>query len=173
MIFLDLYWLGHFGWDELFKLVTIVVSVLGIVVNCFLAVWLAKKLQKSITDNRVLKDIFIREALDLRSGYCLLVEDLKAEKFRAKSFLSRTKDLGIKNTSLRKNLGDIFQMSAEPLLSFHLDLLESVTESGEYKKKFESDGKILTTVRARRELERVFEKYYLVFTDVVIAINKQ
>ena len=57
------------------------ISIIGIIINSSLSIWLVITIQNRLTNKRVLKDHFITEIKDIRSEYKIFLNNLYSKQY--------------------------------------------------------------------------------------------
>ena len=152
-------WIGHS------------LTLVGIIVGGFLAVWVVKEIQNKLTDNRVLKDYFISEIKDIRDQYRSFVNDLLKGTVEAKSVMSWFKLLNIRTSDLMTCAQKKYGINHLLFEAYHYELLACITDSKAISEALTNNSNLNLYQDEKSQLINIQQKHLHLFNEAIIAIN--
>lgn len=115
------------------------ISIIGLIVNSFLAIWIVRSVQNSINNKRILKDHFINEVKSISEEYRIFINDLQLGKIYPKSVLPWFKMMNIKITDLLNVFAERYKIDKNYLAPYRDELNELITESDDYANNYKTN----------------------------------
>ncbi|MEQ9313509.1 MAG: hypothetical protein RJQ05_13245 [Cytophagales bacterium] len=148
------------------------ISILSLIVNSGLAIWLVLTLQNKLANQRVLKDHLINEIKDLRDQYKSFINDLRSGKIKPKDVNSRLKLMNI----TAHDLIDLSKKKAgckkDFLNSYQVELRDIVTEFPEYKSSFKANIEFELDSESVTQLLKFQQQNQHLFNDLILIVNQ-
>lgn len=147
------------------------ISLLGIVVNSFLAFWIVKTIQNRLTNKRVLKDHFINEVKEIRNEYRNCLSNLYSSKTHPKTVLPWFKLMNIKINDLMNILNKKYKIDTKYLMPYQYDLQELVTNNKDFINQFKEDKSVLFSDISKVQFLKFQQDNNQIFNELIIKIN--
>lgn len=148
-----------------------VISILSIVVNAFIAIWVVSEIQKNTSNRRILKDHFINEVKDIKDLYKDKFNQIMTNKSKPKDLLIWFKVMYIKIDDLLKCLNELYDVDLAYLEPYQRDLRYIVTENSDFIDAFSSNSEIQVSTVFMRDLMDFHQKNHKIFNKLIIQIN--
>lgn len=147
------------------------IDITSIIVNGGLAFWIAKTLQNSMNNKRVLKDHFISEVKILKEEYFNLIDNISSNKCKPKELNSQFKTLNIKTNSLMLFLNKRYKIDTRFLTAYQIDLKKMVTEFDEYIYNFRENDDLILESDSLQKIIKFRQQNFGTFNSLIISIN--
>lgn len=147
------------------------IQIASIVINSGLAIWIIITIQNRFTNRRILKDHFINEFKDIKSEYKNCLNNLFANKTRAKNVIPWLKLMNIKVSDLMEIANNKYKIDKNKLSVYQVDFGEIIVNSDEFVSQFSSNGLISLSDTTRTKLIYFQQVNAHIFNDIIIEIN--
>lgn len=147
------------------------ISIIAILVNLGLTVWIVKVIQRQLTDKRTLKNHFITEVIEIRSIYRDKLSDLYAGKSYAKSLISWFKLMNIKINDLMLLINKIYDIDIGILKPYRSELRLLITEMKEFTEGYEFDKPIKFSSHSKQQILKFQDRHNNIFNNLIVQIN--
>ena len=147
------------------------ISILGIIINASVAIWIVKTIQNRFTNSRILKDHFIEEIKEIRDEYKLFLNNLYSSKTKAQTAISWFKLMNIKVSNTMEFINKSYKINKDILNPYQNDLRELVTNNDDFNNNYKSTSGIHFSEESRMHLIQFQQKNYHLFTEIIIRIN--
>lgn len=147
------------------------ISIVSIIINSLLAVWIVTNIQKNQINKRVLKDFIIKEFIDIRSQYKDKIENLYNSKIHPKPLLPWFKLMNIKVINLMNIANTKYKIDKDLLHPFQIDLRDMITENESFIKAYSGNSEIKLTDSERSRIVQFLQDNSHVFNDLIVKIN--
>ena len=124
------------GWEitDYLQATQIVVSVMEILVTAFVAIWVVQSVQTKIDREKVLKDYFSGELIQLRTDLRAFLDLLIRGQMEAQSIKREHNLLRVRINDLMDVLNEKFNVDKKYLSAYRQGLLKIVEEDENYEK---------------------------------------
>lgn len=147
------------------------ISIVAIVVNSILAVWIVRTIQNRLANKRVLKDHFIVEVKDIRQTYQDQLNRIYSGKCKAKSLISWFKLMNIKVADLMDHISRIYGVNKDLLNPYQLSLRSLILSNSEFEEQFKSGKPVEYSEESKQSIIQFQQLYNHLFNDLIVAIN--
>lgn len=148
------------------------ISILGIIVNSGLAIWIVRTIQNKLTNKRTLKDHFINEVKDIRNEYKTCLSNLYSNQTKPKKVIPWFKLMNIKVDDLMLLISTKYKKVERNFLNpYQIEIRELITENDDFISKFESDDTLNFSENSKSQIIIFQQKHNHLFNDVIILIN--
>jgi hypothetical protein len=147
------------------------ISILGIVVNSCLAIWIVRTIQNRLTNKRILKNHFINEIKEIRNEYSNCLNNLYSSKTHPKTVSPWFKLMNIKINNLMYILNKKYKIDPKSLMPYQYDLQELVTNNEDFISQFKADKAVLFSDNSKVQFIRFQQDNNQIFNDIIIKIN--
>lgn len=148
------------------------ISIIGIIINSSLSIWLVITIQNRLTNKRVLKDHFITEIKDIRSEYKIFLNNLYSNNIRVKSVIPWFKLMNIKVIDIMRTINEIYKIDENILNPYQNELRELITENEDFISSFSLEQNIIFSDSSRTKIIEFQQKNNSLFNKLIIKINK-
>lgn len=147
------------------------ISIVSIVVNAGLALFVVWRVQKSVANSRTLKDYFIEEVKDLRDEVKTLVIDLQKEDLRPKDMISSFNLISIRINDVLKLCAEKYGIKTDILEAYQLEMRDVVTNSNEYIQVYRSNNIFTLENMEKSRILNIHKRNSKFFDKIIIDIN--
>lgn len=147
------------------------ISVITLLVNSILAIWIARTIQNSFTNKRILKDHFINEVKDIRNDYSIWLNDLSSNKINPKLVTPWFKLMSIRIKDLMLIISNKYDIDKNLLNPYQNDLRELITDNEDYIKQYQKNELLILTEASQKLIIKFQQENNLVFNKIIVAIN--
>lgn len=148
------------------------ISIIGIIINSSLFIWLVITIQNRLTNKRVLKDHFITEIKDIRSEYKIFLNNLYSNNTRVKSVIPWFKLMNIKVIDIMRTINEIYKIDENILNPYQNELRELITENEDFISSFNLEQNIIFSDNSKTKIIEFQQKNNSLFNRLIIEINK-
>ena len=148
------------------------ISIIGIIINSSLSIWLVITIQNRLTNQRVLKDHFITEIKDIRSEYKIFLNNLYSNNTRVKSVIPWFKLMNIKVIDIMRTINEIYKIDENILNPYQNELRELITENEDFISSFNLEQNIIFSDNSKTKIIEFQQKNNSLFNRLIIEINK-
>ncbi|ATA83766.1 hypothetical protein [Capnocytophaga sputigena] len=148
------------------------ISIIGIIINSSLSIWLVITIQNRLTNKRVLKDHFITEIKDIRSEYKIFLNNLYSNNTRVKSVIPWFKLMNIKVIDIMRTINEIYKIDENILNPYQNELRELITENEDFISSFNLEQNIIFSDNSKTKIIEFQQKNNSLFNRLIIEINK-
>lgn len=148
-----------------------IITIISIVVNGILALWIVKVIQASFANRRTLKDHFISEVKDLRVEYRTVLNNIYAKKLNSKEVIPWFKVMNIKVNDLMDCLNREFNVEKFALDPYQNQLRDLITESEDFIEGYKGNKKLILSASLIEKMTDFHGENQKLFNDLIIKIN--
>lgn len=148
-----------------------IISIIGVLVNSFLAIWIVKTLQNNLANKRYLKDHLIQEIKDLRNEYKKFLSELYLGKLKPKQILPWFKLMNIKIQDIMELINQKYDLDKDTLRNYQVELRNIVTEQDEFNENFKDNLCFVPKESSLNDLLKFQQKNNSKFNQLIIDIN--
>lgn len=148
------------------------ISIIGIIINSSLSIWLVITIQNRLTNKRVLKDHFITEIKDIRSEYKIFLNNLYSNNIRVKSVIPWFKLMNIKVIDIMRTINEIYKIDENILNPYQNELRELITENEDFISSFSLEQNIIFSDSSRTKIIEFQQRNNSLFNKLIIKINE-
>lgn len=147
------------------------ISIMGLLVNAFLAFWIVKTIQNRLANKRVLKDHFISEIKEIRNEYRNCLSNLYSCKTHPRIVIPWFKLMNIKVNDVMSVLNSKYSIDKNYLLPYQHDLQEMITNNEDFINQFKNDNNVTFTESSKIQFIKFQQENNQLFNDIIIKIN--
>ena len=147
------------------------IEIVSIIINGVLAFWIAKTLQNSSNNKRVLKDHFIKEVINLRDNYDIFSKHILSNRITPREINSNFKSLNIQATSILSFLNKKYNINTRYLSAYQIEFKKLITELDEFIYNFQTNEQIVLEDASLNKVIRFQQINFGVFNNLIIDIN--
>ena len=150
-----------------------IISIIGIIVNSILALWIVFTIQKNIDNKRVLKDFLISEVRSLKTDYSNLLNNLQKGVLRPRRVNATFKLLNIKTQNIMEITSTKCKINEGYLKPYQTELRTLITELDEYVSSFKNDDLIDLKAESMNKLIVFQQANSKFFNNLIVEINSK
>lgn len=160
------------GWvpTDYLQATQIVVSVIEILITAFVAIWIVQSVQTKIDSEKVLKDFFSGELIQLRTDLRSFLDKLIRGEIEAQSIKRDHNVLRVRINDLLSALNKKFKIDKKYLGAYRQNLLKIVEEDENYVRNYASNEKVLLKEETINRLHRLRTENDHLFNDILIRL---
>lgn len=147
------------------------ITLLGILINSALAIWIVRTIQSRLTNKRVLKDHFINEIKEIRNEFKICLNNLYSNKTHPESVIPWFKLMNIKVDDLMIIIHSKYKIAGNSLSPYQNDLRELITNNDDFIKQFKSNKPIAFSEISRNQIIKFQQEHNKLFNNVIVKIN--
>lgn len=160
------------GWDSSDFLVAtqIVVAVIDILITAFVAIWVVQSVQSKIDSEKVLKDFFSKELIQLRSDVRSFLAKLIMGGIEAQSIKREHHLLSVRIQDLLSALNKKYGIDKRFLKAYRLSLMKIVEGDDNYVQSFGTNGIVTFTDDTVSKLHTLRTNNDHLFNDILLKL---
>lgn len=160
------------GWDSSDFLVAtqIVVAVIDILITAFVAIWVVQSVQSKIDSEKVLKDFFSKELIQLRSDVRSFLAKLIMGGIEAPSIKREHHLLSVRIQDLLSALNKKYGIDKRFLKAYRLSLMKIVEGDDNYVQSFGTNGIVTFTDDTVSKLHTLRTNNDHLFNDILLKL---
>lgn len=160
------------GWEitDYLQATQIVVSVMEILVTAFVAIWVVQSVQTKIDREKVLKDYFSGELIQLRTDLRAFLDLLIRGQMEAQSIKREHNLLRVRINDLMDVLNEKFNVDKKYLSAYRQGLLKIVEEDENYESGYSDNLKVKFTDSTVERLHKLRTKNDHVFNYILLKL---
>lgn|SRR5690554_1106261 len=147
------------------------ISVVGIIVNSLLAIWIVRTLQSNLANKRYLKDHLIQEIKNLRNEYSKFLNELNSGNMKPQKVAPWFKLMNIKVHDTMELVNEKYKVDKDLLKNYQVELRDLVTEFEEFNTNYRKNCNIQLGSQSLRHLIQFQQKNQSKFNKLIININ--
>lgn len=147
------------------------ISVVGIIVNSLLAIWIVRTLQSNLANKRYLKDHLIQEIKNLRNEYSKFLNELNSGNMKPQKVAPWFKLMNIKVHDTMELVNEKYKIDKDLLKNYQVELRDLVTEFEEFNTNYRKNCNIQLGSQSLRDLIQFQQKNQSKFNKLIININ--
>lgn len=147
------------------------ISVVGIIVNSLLAIWIVRTLQSNLANKRYLKDHLIQEIKNLRNEYSKFLNELNSGNMKPQKVAPWFKLMNIKVHDTMELVNEKYKIDKDLLKNYQVELRDLVTEFEEFNTNYRKNCNIQLGSQSLRHLIQFQQKNQSKFNKLIININ--
>lgn len=148
-----------------------IISIVSLVVNSCLAIWVVKNLQKNLANRRYLKNHIISEIKDLKSDYRNFLNELHLGKIKPKKIAPWLKLINIKVQDVMEIVSDKYKIDENTLRNYQVELRKVITEFDEFILNYKENKCFKLKDKSIQELIKFQQNNSSKFNSLIIKIN--
>lgn len=160
------------GWDtaDYLQATQIIIGIIEILVTAFVAIWVVQSVQKKIDDEKVLKDFFSKEIIQLRTDLRTFLDNLIKGGITTNSVKQEHNILRVRINDLMSALNIKYNFDKKYLSAYQQNLLKIIEADLHYEEGFASNKKIKFTEDTIEKLHTLRVKNDHLFNDILIKL---
>jgi hypothetical protein len=147
------------------------ISIISLMVNSVLAIWIVYTIQNKLKNKRVLKDHLINEVLNIRNQYRTKIEKIHSSKSKPKELLPWFKLMNVKVSNLMEITSSKYGIDQKILSPFQQELRSIITEDEGFINSFSKNQEIKLTEETKGTLIKFLQDNSHLFNDAIVFIN--
>ncbi len=148
-----------------------VISIIGIVSNIILVIWLTITIQNRINNSRVLKDFFMEEIKLIKNDFEIYISGLLEDKFLPKSINSDLNNFDLKFENLIRHLNPKYHTANDFFYQLSYELHTIIDNDVNYTSSFNNNTTFQFTSSTKTELEEYKTQHLVTFYNLIVEIN--
>lgn len=160
------------GWRSSDYLVAtqIVIAVIDILITAFVAFWVVQSVQSKIDSEKVLKDFFSKELIQLRSDLRSFLDKLIAGGVEAQSIKRGHHLLSVRIQDLLSAMSKKYGIDKRFLKAYRLNLMKIVEADDSYVQSFSTNGMVTLKEETVSELHALRTNNDHLFNDILLKL---
>jgi len=150
-----------------------IISLISLVVNFSLTIWIVRTLQKNLANKRYLKDYLIAEIKDLKAEYGKFLSELYSGKSKPKRITPWFKLMNIKVQDTMEIVSKKYKIDKGILKNYQIELRNFVTDLEEFESNYKKDNYIQLSSKSQGELIQFQQDNNSKFSSLIIKINEK
>ena len=160
------------GWEisDYLQATQIMVSVIEILVTAFVAIWVVQSVQTEIDREKVLKDYFSGELIQLRTDLRAFLDLLIRGEMEAQSIKREHNLLRVRIKDLLDVLNEKFNVDKKYLSAYRQGLLKIVEADENYEKGYSNNLKVKLTENTVTRLHKLRTENDHIFNYILLKL---
>lgn len=160
------------GWEiaDYLSATQIIVGLIEILVTAFVAIWIVQSVQTKIDNEKVLKDFFSSELIQLRADLRTFLAKLMNGGVEAKTIKLEHNLLRVRINDLLSALNKKYKVDKKYLGAYRQNLLKIVEEDENYNKSYANNGRVSLTDETVSKLQKLRSDNDHLFNDILIKL---
>ena len=160
------------GWTttDYLQAVQIVVAVIDILITAFVAIWIVQSVQTRIDSEKVLKDFFSNELIQIRTDMRSFLAKLISGEIEPQSIKRDHNLLRVRINDLLSALNKKFKVDKKYLGAYRQNLLKIVEDDENYVKGFAMNEKVKLTEATINRLHKLRTDNDHLFNDILLKL---
>lgn len=160
------------GWEisDYLQATQIMVSVIEILVTAFVAIWVVQSVQTEIDREKVLKDYFSGELIQLRTDLRAFLDMLIRGEMEAQSIKREHNLLRVRIKDLLDVLNEKFNVDKKYLSAYRQGLLKIVEADENYEKGYSNNLKVKLTENTVTRLHKLRTDNDHIFNYILLKL---
>lgn len=147
------------------------IDIASIIIQVFLAFFLAFIIQNNVNDRRSLKDYFVKEVSDAKKSYSGFLDEIRDGKLSSKEINTRFKQYSMSFNQLGYFLKSEMDIQTNQIQKQNREIHKIVTNSLEFNNQF-SENEVNLEQREIKDMSDQFKSFTHACTDTIVQINK-
>lgn len=147
------------------------ISLLAIVVNSVLAIWIVKVLQNGQTNKRYLKSHLIQEIKEIKIEYKKFLNQLNTRGLKPQSIPPWLKLMNIKIQDLMELVKEKYDIEHDHLKEYQINLRSTVTELEEFIGSYKQNNNFKLDSDSLDKIIKFQQENYSKFNKLIVEIN--
>lgn len=160
------------GWGsgDFLAATQIVVAVIDILITTFVAIWVVQSVQSKIDSEKVLKDFFSKELIQLRSDLRFFLDKLIMGEFEARSIKREHHLLSVRIQDLLSAMNKKYGIDKRLLKAYRLHLMKIVEEDDNYEQSFRTNERVMLMDATVSKLHTLRTNNDHLFNDILLKL---
>lgn len=160
------------GWitADYLQATQIVVGVIEILITAFVAIWIVQSVQTRIDSEKVLKDFFSSELIQLRTDLRSFLDKLIQGEIEAQSVKREHNVLRVRINDILSALNKKFKIDKKYLGAYRQNLLKIVENDDNYVKGYTANEKVKLKEETINRLHKLRTDNDHLFNDILIKL---
>lgn len=146
-------------------------SLIDIILNGILFVWIGNVIQKTILNSRYLKEYFIDEIKIIKKDYSDFLSEISESSIYTSTIIPRHKFLSIRLVNIEEDIKTKYKLEKDYFYAYHVQLLEIITESEIFIKQFKKKNKFEINEELKISIIKFQSVNERLFNNIIIQIN--
>lgn len=155
-----------FSSSDWLALASVLIDIVAIVIGAFVAIWVVDEVQAKHDTDKVLKDYFASEVINLRSVYRDISRQVYSQHLLPREFKNKMTSLGIQVTDLSKHIESRFGIDSG-LVKYQVEFNTIVSESETYQANYKKNKAITFPDEFIQEFTRFEDTSCSVFNNLL------
>ena len=163
------------GWEtvDYLSAAQIVIGLIEILVTAFVAIWIVQSVQTKIDNEKVLKDFFSSELIQLRADLRLFIAKLMKGELEARTIKQEHNLLRVRINDLLSALNKKYEVDKKLLGAYRQNLLKIVEADENYIDSFAGNKRVSLTNETVLKLQKLRSDNDHLFNDILIKLYEQ
>lgn len=154
------------------QVVYLSLTLLGIIVGGYIAVWVVRSLQRQLNNEQSLKDYFGKELIGIRDGYRQLLDGIQSESLKPVAINSQLKRLNRRLNDLMLFLNTEFEEDPKIFQKYSIGLLRIIEDDPDFSEQYKGDCIFKPSAQLVDKLMGLEADYSLKFHQVFTKIYR-
>lgn len=147
-------------------------TLLGIIVGGYIAVWVVSTLQKELDNDRFLKEHFGKEVISIRDEYRDLIDRINAGSLKPKTIKTNISRLSASISMLMPLISNQFGIDRKSLNKGVLDLGKLIEDNDEFSLSYREDKLFKPSDELSKDISRLEQENDRRYNELLISIYK-
>lgn len=147
------------------------ISIVAVLINLALAIWIVRTLQNSLTNKRYLKTHFIDEIKKIQEDYRSFLDSLYSKKLKPKEIIPWFKLMNIQIQDLMSLIKEKYKLDKDPLKNYHTSLRLTITELDEFIENYNDNNEIELGKDSLEKIIKFQQDNNSEFNKLIVKIN--
>mgnify|MGYP006446217159 CR=1 FL=1 len=148
-----------------------IISIIGILIQSGIAIWVVRILQKRIEKQRYLKNHLIQEVKLVKDEYKTFLQSLQTGQIRPKYVVPFFKLINTKIEDLNEIMHIKYDFDKYELKEYHIEIRYLITNLEEFNNNYRNNEKIELSNESLNQLIFFQQRNYNKFNKTIIKIN--
>lgn len=160
------------GWGsgDFLAATQIVVAVIDILITAFVAIWVVQSVQSKIDSEKLLKDFFSKELIQLRSDLRSFLDKLIMGGFEAQSIKREHHLLSVRIQDLLSAMNKKYGIDKRLLKAYRLHLMKIVEDDDNYEQSFRTNERVMLMDATVSKLHTLRTNNDHLFNDILLKL---
>ena len=150
-----------------------IISIVGLVINTVLSIWIVKTLQNNLANKRYLKDFLIAEVKELRADYRKFLDELHLGKLKPRKIIPWFKLMNIKVQDTMAIVSSKYKIDKDTLKNYQVELRNLVTEFEEFIANHKENKDVKLGDNSLEDLIKFKQNNDSKFISLIVRINEK
>lgn len=146
------------------------IAIAGIVVDAVVAIWIVKTIQNKLTNRRVLKDLIIKDIIDIKKEYNDFLNEIDNDEVLPKDVVPKLKSLSLKINNMMGLIPESYTISKDILQPYQTELNMMITNDKDYSDNYKENKPVKFTNKT--QFYEFQNKYGNLFNKLIVKVNE-
>jgi hypothetical protein len=146
------------------------IAIAGILVDTVVAIWIVKTIQNKLTNRRVLKDLIIKDIIEIKKEYNDFLIEIDNDRILPKEVVPKLKSLSLKINNMMGLIPQSYKIQKNKLEPYQKELNMLITNDKDYSNSYKENK----TVKFSNKTQFIEfqQKYSYLFNDLIVEVNE-